>query len=49
MKARVAVARELAVIAWHLLRTDTPYEERPPQRAGKGLAGSGQLASPLTP
>jgi transposase len=45
MKARVAVARELLVIAWHLLRTDTPYEERPPQRAGKG---SGQLASPLT-
>jgi hypothetical protein len=34
------------VIAWHLLRTDTPYEERPPQRPGKG---SGQLASPQTP
>lgn len=48
MKARVAVARELAVIAWHMLRTDTPYEERPAQRPGKGLAGSGQLASPLT-
>ena len=45
MKARVAVAREMVVIAWHMLRTDTPYEERPPQPPGKG---SGQLASPLT-
>ena len=45
MKARVAVARELLVIAWHMLRTDTPYEERPPQHARKS---SGQLASPQT-
>jgi len=46
MKARVAVAREMLVIAWHLLRTDTPYEERPPWQPGKS---SGQLASPQTP
>jgi transposase len=46
LKARVAVAREMLVIAWHMLRTGRPYEERPPQQSGKG---SGQLASPLTP
>lgn len=45
MKARVAVAREMLVIAWHMLRTDTPYEERPTRQPGKS---SGQLASPLT-
>jgi hypothetical protein len=45
MKARVAVARELLVIAWHLVRTDAPYEERAPRQAGKG---SGQLVGPLT-
>jgi transposase len=31
MKARVAVARELLVIAWHLLRKDELYEERSPR------------------
>jgi transposase len=31
MKARVAVARELLVIAWHLLAKDTVYEERLPR------------------
>lgn len=33
MKARVAVARELLVIAWHLLRKDELYEERLPRGA----------------
>jgi transposase len=45
MKARVAVAREMLVIAWHMLRTDKPYEERSPRSPTKG---SGQLVSPLT-
>lgn len=31
MKARVAVARELLVIAWHLLQKDEPYAERLPR------------------
>jgi transposase len=45
MKARVAVARELLVIAWNLVRTDTPYEERAPRRSGNS---AGQLVGPLT-
>jgi transposase len=44
MKARVAVAREMLVIAWHLLRTDTPFEEREPQR---GSQRTGKLGGPL--
>ena len=31
MKARVAVARELLEIAWHLIHNDTVYEERLPR------------------
>lgn len=37
MKARVAVARELLVIAWHLLQKDELYEERTP-RDGEAAA-----------
>lgn len=53
MKARVAVARELLVIAWHLLHQDRPYEERRPRESGgqyaKGVnQRSGQLVGPLT-
>jgi transposase len=44
MKARVAVAREMLVIAWHMLRTDTPYEEREPQR---GSQRTGKPGGPL--
>ena len=32
MKARVAVAREMLAIAWHMLKNDCPYEEREPSR-----------------
>jgi transposase len=46
MRARVAVARALLVIAWHMLRTDQPYEERPP-RAG-AAEGSETPVGPLT-
>lgn len=34
MKARGAVAREILEIAWHLIRTDTPYEERLARESG---------------
>jgi transposase len=47
MRARVAVARELLVIAWHMLRNDRPYEERPPrERAGEPRSET--PAGPLT-
>ena len=54
MKARVAVARELLVIGWHLLQSDRPYEERPRRLHGSSsAAGSlspscGQLVSSMT-
>lgn len=54
LKARVAVARELLVIGWHLLQSDRPYEERPRRgpgsRAAEGMIshGCGQLESSLT-
>jgi transposase len=47
LRARVAVARELLVIAWPMLRDDKPYEERPPrERAGE--QGSEPPVGPLT-
>jgi transposase len=47
MRARVAVARELLVIAWHMLRDDKPYEERP-ARARAGEPRSETPVGPLT-
>jgi transposase len=38
MKARVAVARELLVIAWHLLQKDVLYEERLPRSGGETVS-----------
>jgi transposase len=49
LRARVAVAREMLEIAWHLLRTDREYEERPPRDRAAAPERSGQPAGPLTP
>lgn len=48
MPARVAVARELLVIAWHLLRDQKPYEERPPRESAAAGKRSGKPVGPLT-
>lgn len=48
LRARVAVAREMLAIAWHMLRTDREYEERPPRPSDGGSAGSERPAGPLT-
>jgi transposase len=48
LRARVAVAREMLEIAWHMLRTDRPYEERPPRDSGAGSRRSETPAGPLT-
>jgi transposase len=48
LRARVAVARELLEIAWHLLRTDREYEERPPRERAARSEGSETPAGPLT-
>ena len=48
MQARVAVAREMLVIAWHMLRDDKPYEERAPRERGGRPTSSGKPESPLT-
>ncbi len=48
MQARVAVAREMLVIAWHMLRDDKPYEERAPRESGGRPPSSGKPESPLT-
>jgi transposase len=48
LRARVAVAREMLEIAWHLLRTDRPYEERPPREGAAGSKGSETPVGPLT-
>ena len=46
MKARVAVAREMLVIAWHMLHSDTPYEERRSRSTGgKPLASAAGASS----
>lgn len=49
MKARVAVARELLEIAWHMLRQQRPYEERGPQEGRRTRTDSGKPVDPLTP
>lgn len=43
MKARVAVARELLVIAWHLLKKDELYEERLPRGVEAAQASTAGL------
>jgi transposase len=48
MQARVAVAREMLVIAWHMLRADQPYEERLPRESDDRSTRSGKPESPLT-
>jgi transposase len=48
MQARVAVAREMLVIAWHMLRADQPDEERAPRESRARPESSGQPERPLT-
>jgi transposase len=48
LRARVAVAREMLEIAWHLLRTDREYEERPPRASEVRSQGSETPAGPPT-
>lgn len=48
LRARVAVAREMLEIAWHMLRTDREYEERPPREGDARSQRAETPAGPLT-